>query len=820
MKKTIQINIAGQVFNIEEDAYQILKDYLESIQKYFSNYEGSEEIVADIEARIAEKFIGKNKPEGIPVITLHEVEQIMESMGGVADFEAIEEEAAFGFEPQEKTEATTEKQQAQAEEPQTESPKKKKVYRDTQRKLLGGVLAGLASYFNTDVVWLRFLFMVVFLGITPLTETALSGVFFLAYIICWISFPANDQLEEQKNIKKFYRDPENKVVGGVASGLSKYLNIDVAIMRLIFVVGILFFGVGLISYLIMWVVSPSADSLTQKMEMKGQAVTLENIDSQIKKKMSGETSEGSKKESALATILLLPFRIFGQLFQGIGRALSHLGPFFRVMLGVLLALAGLSMVIGSLSATGAFFGFMSGHQWFLDGMNVGNFTRDVPISTGFFIFLATAIPSIATLLAGIILISNQTIGSRSFWLTTLGLWIIGIVGSAIIGGKFAMNFAKKSSIVQNQHVQSPGSVLYLDTFQNLDSETSNINLSVYIEESDRNEIELVKEIQSSGSSYKDAKENASKVSYEIVQRDSVLIFNEKPELDEDASFRERRVTISLKVPEGQQIRMSKNFARRLLSNNWSLKSKYGLEDEDFEKLTFTMEKDGDLSCNTCDALDEEEQKAYRERDNRWSEYYLNDDDFKPRGEYKRVLDVNDFKTLDINGAFRVLVSQGDEYNVEVVAENEKDLEDLSVHVRNGSLYTGFRDRFYNNRGRVNIFITMPTIEAIESSGATKMKVLDFRNLNEVDLDFAGASNAQLDIDANEVSLEGSGASKVEIRGHIKQMEIDLSGASEFIGDNADIERAKVDASGASHALMGHVGSLNSSTSGASRVERD
>lgn len=92
MKKTIQINIAGMVFNIEEDAYEKLNAYLASIKQYFASYEGSQEIISDIEYRIAEKFWTNQKSDNQPIITHEGVNDLIKSMGSVSDFEAIEEE--------------------------------------------------------------------------------------------------------------------------------------------------------------------------------------------------------------------------------------------------------------------------------------------------------------------------------------------------------------------------------------------------------------------------------------------------------------------------------------------------------------------------------------------------------------------------------------------------------------------------------------------------------------------------------------------------------------------------------------------------------
>ena len=89
MKKNISINISGIIFHIEEDGYDKLKEYLDTIHRYFASYDDSSEIIADIENRIAEIFLSKLK-EGKQVITLEDVEALMATMGGIKDFKEVE----------------------------------------------------------------------------------------------------------------------------------------------------------------------------------------------------------------------------------------------------------------------------------------------------------------------------------------------------------------------------------------------------------------------------------------------------------------------------------------------------------------------------------------------------------------------------------------------------------------------------------------------------------------------------------------------------------------------------------------------------------
>ena len=131
MKKNISINISGIIFHIEEDGYERLKEYLESINKYFSSFDGSSEIIADIESRIAEIFLSK-LTEDKQVITIEDVTSLITTMGGIQDFQAVEEEIASPT--TESTEEQTEDEEhAEATGSAAEDPKKK-LYRDKNRR--------------------------------------------------------------------------------------------------------------------------------------------------------------------------------------------------------------------------------------------------------------------------------------------------------------------------------------------------------------------------------------------------------------------------------------------------------------------------------------------------------------------------------------------------------------------------------------------------------------------------------------------------------------------------------------------------------------
>ena len=152
MKKIININLSGRVIPIEDSAYEKLQAYIESLRRYFSNEEGRDEIINDIESRIAELMNDKVR-KGSDCITEMDVEEIISSIGRPEDFEAAEKETA-GAASQQKQESA--KQQFQSHTYTTVN--RGRLYRNTDDKIIGGVCSGLANHLGIDPTILRIIF--------------------------------------------------------------------------------------------------------------------------------------------------------------------------------------------------------------------------------------------------------------------------------------------------------------------------------------------------------------------------------------------------------------------------------------------------------------------------------------------------------------------------------------------------------------------------------------------------------------------------------------------------------------------------------------
>lgn len=205
MNKTVNINLANVLFHIDEDAYNKMRRYLESVKRSFANTPGSDEIIADIEARVAELFYEKLENER-QVITEKEVDAVIAIMGQPEDY--MVDEDIFDDEPKSSKSSSS-------------TQRAKKFYRDTEQKYVAGVSSGLGHYFNIDPLWVRLLWIVLTIGTT--------GGFILIYGLLWILIPEAattsqklDMRGEDVNISNI----ERKVKEGFDDVADKVKNAD------------------------------------------------------------------------------------------------------------------------------------------------------------------------------------------------------------------------------------------------------------------------------------------------------------------------------------------------------------------------------------------------------------------------------------------------------------------------------------------------------------------------------------------------------------------------------------------------------------------
>lgn len=226
MNKTVTVNISGIIFHIEEQAYAELQAYLEALRQQFRGDEGGDEIVADIEARIAELF-QELLNERKHVITAEDVANVTAQLGNPGDFEGAGGAESYGTDADANAERT--------------SSEHRKLYRDEDDKVVAGVCSGLGHYFGIDPIIPRVIFVL----------ALFAGFGFLTYIIIWIAVPAARTTSEKLRMKRrdinvdnirtqFQSEPRNSELNRAAS---RFLEVLTDILRGLATALRAFFGV-------------------------------------------------------------------------------------------------------------------------------------------------------------------------------------------------------------------------------------------------------------------------------------------------------------------------------------------------------------------------------------------------------------------------------------------------------------------------------------------------------------------------------------------------------------------------------------------------
>ena len=353
MNKTLNIELAGLLFHVEERAHAQLQTYLDSISAALAHTEGKDEIIQEVEARMAE-LLRDALGEGRQVVAAHDVTAACEQIGSPADF--VEDDEA----------------------------------------------------------------------------------------------PAEPRVKTSGN-RRLFRDPENGHVGGVATGFAHYFDADPVWTRVIALIIILFTGIGLPIYLVFWAITPRAESVADRMAMRGERATFENIKSRVQSEY--ERVEGHLRQQRPGHRLTTFVREF---FLALGKVVSW---FFRGLGWLIL----LSLVVSLFSLAFGVFALLTG--WgdvVIDGINVGPAPDTVTrwmemvlprgISAGHLwltglAFCALPLVLFAWLLLRLIFKSpmNAT-GTRAGFVTASVITVCGLIGGGIIAGKTALEFREETKM--------------------------------------------------------------------------------------------------------------------------------------------------------------------------------------------------------------------------------------------------------------------------------------------------------------------------------------------------------------------------------------
>jgi phage shock protein PspC (stress-responsive transcriptional regulator) len=781
MKKNISINISGIIFHIEEDGYENLRRYLDSINKYFSSFEDSSEIMADIESRIAEIFLSKLN-EGKQVITSEDVNALITTMGSVSDFKAAEEQdfTAAGTAAGSSSDYSTFSGASESTGKAYSAPRH--LMRDQQRKIIGGVCSGLANYLHIDPVWIRLLFAVLAFA---------WGFTIFVYIVMWILVPGSYELSEIETGKKMYRDPERKVLGGVSGGVAAYLNFDILAVRILFIILTFAGGLGVFLYIVLWLILPEARTLTDRMQMQGEPVTLSNIESNIKK---NQATGAENEESTLTKILLFPFRVLGMFLQALARIIVPLVEVLRVVIGIMVVFVGVGFAFAAIVAGGVAIGIFSATAlsmpWAVEynelSIPLDAIARAFPGWIVFAGFLGMLIPAVFVILLGVSIVARKIVFSA-----TLGwsLFVIFFVCVAILSvgiPKIAYAFKENGEYKVETTYQPQGktTVMKINEVGMDDYDGAYLTLKGHQE----TYLKLVQEFRAQGATRQKAIENAQMVDYHVSYTDSILTFDSNILFKPDAIFRGQELSMTLFIPYNQTFILDEGMTHLLA---------HYVDYEFRDGYTWKM-TEGGLECVNCPKAPEE----------------TNDH-----------ADLRDFDELDLRGIFDVRIHRGDEYAVEITGpDSEK--KKYNIYRSGETLVVDFEGKNKFNwdwdfnkvvTDEVRINITMPDLEKLDATGFGTIR-FDMFTPEDMEIEIRGPIKVRGEVQTENISVNLSGKSELDLEGNATKLSADLEFASKLKAYNLQVVDAVVEVKGASTAKVNVSGTLEAEEGVASDVD--
>ncbi|GAA4496933.1 hypothetical protein GCM10023172_11100 [Hymenobacter ginsengisoli] len=846
MKKNISINLQGIIFHIEDDGYDVLSRYLQEVKAHFASYQGHEEIVADIEGRIAELFAARLSVTK-QVITLQDVEEMTAKMGRVSDFNTSPDEDEDTYTEPVAAGAGAGPAFAGGPAPTPADTEPRRLYRDLAHRKIAGVCAGLAQYFRVNPLLVRLIFLALVLlpnvfGVYDhIPGTGMfrhrfdfGGLALITYVVLWIALPKRDDAPAPIDTldfggklteRKLFRDTDNGKVGGVSAGLAAYFQTDVVLVRVLFLIGLFLGGSTFLIYLILWAVVPEARTVSEKMQMRGDAVTLSGIDNNLR----SNAFDGDGNPT--------PNRPLGTFLEGAARsakpAANFVGTVIRWIVGGLLIFWGSTSLFTMLLLLGAalsiipFTAVEHTSNGFMFDDSFGATVRNLPPWGAIAMFFASAIPAFALILLGLRLIMRRWLLSRTVGLSLLGLWVLGVVGSAAAGLQVARDFQAKdtyTTTVRLKPIASPGIVL---DSRNVEDNFHWVDLSLAPADSGAAPF-VEEEFRARGRTEEAARLTAQQtINYNIAQRDSTIIFDQGITLKSNAPYREQKLSLTLHLPLNKIYRLTPRFIERLDDDDFTSGHR-PTDDRDY-RARFTRE--GKFACLNCPPVADEDNDNNTDGDevvnldvngNKTQVRVNTDGDeptirihssaerFNTEPSYygtgrKTLTGSEDFNAVEVHGAFRVVVRQGDVHKAEVAGRPD-DLSDVRLSVEGSRLVVRYRSGngwfsgFDASRHPMLVQVTLPRLQHLELSGACQADVSGFRD-EALRVEASSASSARLDVHVPRLEVKVSSASQADLTGTADELDIDGSSASQVEARALRATRVTLDLSSASQAQV-------------------
>ncbi len=508
MNKTININLGGFFFHIDEIAFQKLKRYLDSISRSLSDDpQGKNEIISDIEARISE-LLSEKITDVRQVVNEGDIDEVIKIMGQPEDY-------------------------AEAEE----------------------------GYANENYSYKR----------------------------------------RKSSSKKLFRDGDDKFLGGVASGIGHYFDVDTVWIRLAFIL-LAFSGFSVITYIILWIVIPQAETTAEKLQMEGEAVNIDNIEKKIREEFSNvsetikssasevsekikdgandvtkKVNEGFKKGSKKASSGLQDFldtlgSIILTIFKVIGKFIGVILMFVAAVTLIALIISAFS--IGSLEIIGFDNDFVTYPPFFYDSI-LPHWLLTICV------FVVSGIPFLILFVLGLrIISSNVKQFSKTTSLTLLGIWLAALLTLVFTGIEYGTTRASNGYKIEKTPITTVANdtltikmkkdddlyyqynfrrtndynIVYKDDIKRLYS----TDIYIDIEKSETNEAYVQIRKNSEGRNRLKANQNADRLTYNYKIENNLLQLDSFFLRDYKSMFKDEDIKIVIFIPEGTQIHLDKS----------------------------------------------------------------------------------------------------------------------------------------------------------------------------------------------------------------------------------------------------------------------
>jgi phage shock protein PspC (stress-responsive transcriptional regulator) len=504
MKKTFSININGLLFNIDEDAFEKLNNYLKTLKKHFKNTEGGDDIVNDIEARIAEILKSRMK-DAQQIATEADVDFAIETLG--QPFEMDEEhQSASGS-------------------------KSRRIF----------------------------------------------------------------------SKKRIFRDPDNQILGGVASGLAAYFNIDPVIIRLLFVLSILVGGVGLVVYLTLWILTPYASTTAEKIEMEGDKVDIHSIEKKVREEIeslktrfqdfsdeAGDVLKKKKKESVSGLNQFGSFLI--KLLRVVFRSLA-------ILIGILFLLIGIAL---SITFAATYLGITPSLQFedfSIEALSFPAFINTYLITTPYelilnvSLILVIVIPIIGLMYNGIRLIFNLG-RQKILGLTAVILWVLALIIAFTLSVKTMEQFKTEAQEIHIDKLDSLRSdtlklAIYNESYYRelehnstatiyIDNEKVMLSYDqvfygharLHFRQAVGDQFEVISKNYARGKNRYSAEERLKNTKYHYEIQENTLLMDPYFTLKKNEKWRGQELNFEIRIPEGKSIYIAPAYKNYYGCDNW------------------------------------------------------------------------------------------------------------------------------------------------------------------------------------------------------------------------------------------------------------